>query len=118
MKKLTLLAIALLLPLPGIAAVYNPLKVGTSLNLPGELTNVGQAAQYILEPTGYKLVVPNEAQQDTLAILNRPVSPVAVKYGFTTIENALLVLIGSDARIVVDREHKLITFEMMPGSPR
>ena len=118
MKKFSCLVLALMLPSACFAAGYSPLKIGTALNLPREITNVGQAAQYLLEPIGYKVVVPNEAQQSTLAILNRPVSPVAAKYGLTTIENALLVLIGEDSRLVVDYTHKLISFEPLPGGAR
>ena len=117
MKKL-LLVVACMLPFSVFASGYNPLKVGTLLKLPSDISNVGQAAQFILAPTGYKIVIPEEGQKSALEILNRPVSPVAAKYGLTTIENALLVLIGGDSRLVVDHNSKRLTFESMPGATR
>lgn len=118
MKHLILFALICALPSSAFAAGYNPLKVGTLLKLPADISNVGQAAQFLLAPTGYKIVIPDEGQKSALEILNRPVSPVAAKYGLTTIENALLVLIGGDSRLVVDHNSKRLTFEPMPGATR
>lgn len=89
----------------------NQLKLGTQLALPDSVRTVQQAANYLLTPTGYSLMVPNDGFREAVSILNRPVSLDARGTGLTTIESALLIVAGEDVRLVVDHVNKLVSFE-------
>jgi len=90
---------------------YNELKAGTTLNVPDNLRTVQQAANYLLTPTGYSLVVPTQGFREAAAILNRPVTLESRQAGFASIESALLIIAGDDVRLVVDHANKLVSFE-------
>ena len=93
------------------AGGYNRLKLNVTTVLPPEVKTVGEAAFYLTFPAGYSLLTKSPAPQESEAIAARPVSPLFPRGRMMTIESALLELIGSDARLVVDHEHRLYSFE-------
>ncbi len=96
---------------PGQARAFDQLKTGTVLELPDSIKTVEQAANYVLTPTGYSLMVPNDGFRSAAAILLRPTSAQSRVAGYTTIENALLIIAGDDVRLVIDHANKLVSFE-------
>ncbi len=100
-----------------LANTVDPLAYGTSMQFHAKINTVAAAADYILEPIGYKVVVPAASKAATLDILQRPLSPLAKDAGMVTIQQGLLLLIGPDSRLVIDREHKRVTFEPRPRAP-
>lgn len=95
---------------------YNELHIGTRLSFDPRIRTVKQACEWVLRPTGYKLVVSHPAPFDALEIARSPMSPlVQDQLGrAVSIEEALLLVIGSDNRLVVDHKNKLVSFERSP----
>jgi hypothetical protein len=99
------------------AGGYNRFKLYVTTVLPPEAKNVGEAAYYLAFPTGYTLVTKSPAPKESEAIAKRAISPLFPRDRMMTIEDAILELIGSDARLVVDHEHKLFSFEWHKEGP-
>jgi hypothetical protein len=80
------------------------------LNLPDSARTVSAAIQWLLEPTGYRLVTNNYW-------VKRPLSPLAqTGWEPITIEAGLLRVIGSEYVLVVDDAHQRIAVEHQPAS--
>lgn len=88
----------------------NPLSLHVRTVYPEDVKTVGDAARYLLEPTGYRLVVDYPAPTDSVRLVERKVPPIAKIHRTMPVLDALQILIGSDNWIVVDRNHKLISF--------
>ncbi|MDA8382977.1 MAG: hypothetical protein M0037_07965 [Betaproteobacteria bacterium] len=101
-----------LVPLYSRAArLVDPLRIGTTMHFGADIRTVGEAAQSILQATGFRLVLPPADPSATLAILEAPLPPEAQNAGLMSVEEGLLTLIGRRDRLVVDPRHKLVTFE-------
>lgn len=94
--------------------VVSPLQNFVRLELPTDAVTVEDGFNHLLAGTGYTVTVscqhcPRGAPQ----IAFDPISPLAyAKPGEeTTVERALLMVLGRDARLVVDHREKLISFE-------
>ena len=97
-----------------LAPQSNPLENFVRLELPTDAISVRDGFEHLLAGTGYTVTVdcqhcPNDAAQ----MAYDPISPLAyAKPGEeTTVERALLMVLGHDARLVVDHREKLISFE-------
>jgi len=96
-----------------------PLEMLTRTRIPPSAHTVEQAASYLLEPAGYRLVLscagcPAEAAE----IGRKPISPLALKPQLTTIKRALVLVAGSDAHLVVDDNARLVSFGYQPPPAR
>jgi len=89
----------------------NSLQLGVNTNYSSGITTVGQALLYVLAVTDYKLAVGYPASTTALEIMERPIPPEAMQHGIMPVYQAILLLIGSDSRLVVDTQHKLVTVE-------
>jgi hypothetical protein len=88
-----------------------PLELRTRLVLPPDIKTVAQAAQYLLEPTGYKLVLScRYCPTDSAAIATKPISPLGLKSQVTTIERALILVAGSNVRLQIDDDAKIVSY--------
>ena len=97
----------------------NPLdKIQVRLHFPEEVISIGDAVYYLLEPCDYKLVVDGEAPKDSLEIGLEAIPAAAKRGQVLTLKNALLLVIGEDKRLVVDHQHKLISFERINPSKK
>lgn len=88
----------------------DPLSLYARTVYPEDVKTVGDAARYLLEPTGYTLVTDHPAPADARTIGNRTIPPIAKLHRTMPIIDALQVLIGTEKWIVVDRHNKLISF--------
>ncbi|HBP2017215.1 TPA: hypothetical protein L5W21_006251 [Pseudomonas aeruginosa] len=88
----------------------DPLSLYARTVYPEDVKTVGDAARYLLEPTGYQLVVVYPAPKDAVDIYQRKIPPIAKIHRTMPIIDALQILIGNDNWIVVDRNNKLISF--------
>ena len=88
----------------------DPLSLYARTVYPEDVKTVGGAASYLLETTGYTLVVAYPAPNDAISIVKRKIPPIAKIHRTMPIIDALQILIGNDNWIVVDRHHKLISF--------
>lgn len=93
----------------------NSLQSGVRTSYPPSVVTVGQAVMYVLAATDYKLIVGLPASAAALEIISRPIPPEAIQDKTIPIYKALLLLIGKDERLVIDRKKKLITFEKISG---
>ncbi|MDA8095692.1 MAG: hypothetical protein M0T84_17650 [Betaproteobacteria bacterium] len=110
--RLMLFLLLALVPLCSHAAPpIDPLRIGTIMHFGPDIRTVGEAAQSILQPTGFQLVLPSEDPSDTVAILDAPLPPEAQDAGLMSVKAGLLRLIGRRNRLVVDPRHKLVAFE-------
>jgi hypothetical protein len=92
-------------------STLDPLKVGVRLPFGAEMRNVRDAAIYLLEPTGYRITANTVDTQALNSILSRPITPLAKNGETVSIQDALLLMIGTENRLVVDHHNKLVTFE-------
>ncbi|WP_263147653.1 hypothetical protein [Pseudomonas sp. RIT-PI-AD] len=88
----------------------DPLSLYARTVYPEDVKTVGDAARYLLEPTGYQLVVVYPAPKDASNIYKRKIPPIAKVHRTMPIIDALQILIGNDNWIVIDRNNKLISF--------
>jgi len=92
----------------------SPLQNFVRLELPVDAVTVEDGFDHFLAGTGYVVTVScGECPRDAPQIAFDPISPLAyAKPGEeTTVERALLMILGHDARLVVDHRAKLISFE-------
>ena len=90
--------------------ILDPLSLYARTVYPEDVNTVGDAARYLLEPTGYKLVTAYPAPNDAISLVNSRVPPIAKVHRTMPIIDALQILIGNDHWIVIDRNHRLISF--------
>jgi hypothetical protein len=106
-----------LLPPPAPVALP-PLERITRLQLPAYVHTVQDAAEYLLEPSGYRLVTtcphcPSEGPE----IARKPVSPLGLHPQLTTITRAVLLISGSGVHLLVDDDAKQVAFAYASPSP-
>lgn len=84
----------------------------TRLDLPPQAKTVEDAVNWLLEPTDYQLrkSCPG-CSPDAYVIIGDPISPLAFPPQLTTIKRALVLVAGSDSKLVVDEKNKLISFD-------
>lgn len=90
--------------------ILDPLALYARTVYPEDAKTVGDAARYLLEPTGYTLVTAYPAPGDAIQLANSRIPPIAKVHRTMPIIDALQLLIGNDNWIVIDRNHKLISF--------
>lgn len=87
------------------------------LRVPPTVTNVGELTDYLLESTGYQLVLYCKGcPEDAPRIARDPISPLAfVSEGKTMrAERAIKLALGMKARMVIDHEVRSLSFEFLP----
>jgi hypothetical protein len=100
----------------GIALASNKdLRVNIRAKYPTELITVAQATNYLLEPVGYSFITRGDIAPDARDIGNRQIRATAESNNIIPLEDALLLLAGDDCRLIVDYEHKLVSFEKIKG---
>lgn len=83
---------------------------------PPEFKSVREAVTWLLEETGWVLQTTADiAPADANAILSRPIDPIAQLPRTMSRLTAMQVLIGTDNAIVLDREHRLVSFTALGG---
>lgn len=98
-------------------AEFNQLHLGTRLNLDHNITTVREAVNWLLRATDYRLTTAPPAPAEAEEIVSAPISPLTkIVDGVVTVEKALLLVGGGETRLIVDHQHKLISFEYLPNS--
>ena len=90
--------------------IMDPLSLYARTVYPEDAKTVGDAARYLLEPTGYRLVTNYPAPNDAVSLAGERIPPIAKIHRTMPIIDALQLLIGTDHWIVIDRNHRLISF--------
>lgn len=91
----------------------NKLKIRVIMKFPSFLRTIEETSLYLLAPINYKLVFSPYFPEQTRKILERRLLSTHNDGSLKTIEEALLQISGDDTIIVVDHDHKLITFEFI-----
>ena len=91
--------------------VINTLTLSVRTSWEDNIKTVGSAVRYILEPSGYSLVIDYPAPKEALDISLKAIPPVAKINRTMPIIDLIQILIGMDNTIVIDHEHKLLSFQ-------
>jgi hypothetical protein len=90
---------------------FDPLRLKVVMKFPPNVKTIQQATQYLLETANYKLALSPDHPEETRAVLSRPLLPQDRDGSLKAIEDALLQISGDDTVLVIDREHKMLSFE-------
>ena len=92
----------------------DPLQQTFALTFPGRITTVGSAIRYILTKTGYS-VLPHKYRNKTVNVLLKQKLPLGDRHlGSTTVIEGLAALAGNSYQVLVDPEHRYISFILKP----
>ncbi|MGI0120365.1 hypothetical protein [Zooshikella sp. RANM57] len=91
-----------------------PLNLYVRMVLPTEAKTVQDAAEYLISHTGYQLKLDEPAPTDAQQIASNTIKPIARMSRTMSVMDSLLVLIGPENYLIVDREHKLLSFTAKP----
>lgn len=106
-----LLAILTVLVFCSAANAADPMRIQIRTTLPERITTIGPAAQYYADVIGYRLVTGYPAPQECAKIAKRTINTLADKNRILPVEEAILALLDSNCKLVIDHEHKLFAFE-------
>lgn len=93
-----------------LADPVNPLRMQTRMQWPAHIDTIGEAARYVLAPTGYRLITTPPAPREAAAITARAISPQATQLRTLPIDEALLAITGPGTKLIVDTQNKLVSF--------
>jgi hypothetical protein len=92
-------------------AAVNRLRVGTVVQFDARTRTVGEAMNSLLTPVRYRITTRTVDAAVSGAVMRRPLPVAAREAGLMTIEQALLLLVGQEHRIVVDHRARLVAIE-------
>lgn len=94
-------------------AQKNPLVAVSSFKFRSDVVTVGDAVSQVLDGTGYTLANESKMEKVTQDTLNKPLPLVDRNIGPMSIQNILLVLMGTQIfDIQVDFGHRLVNFKV------
>lgn len=91
---------------------FDPLRLKVIMRFPANVKTIQQATQYMLETVDYKLTLNPLDPEETKKILSRPLMAHDRNGSMQTIEDGLLQISGDDTVLIIDRNNKLISFEL------
>ena len=87
------------------------LETTMTVRIPERIQTLGEAVQYLLQRSGYRLANAESIGPDTIALFALPLPAVHRSLGPMRLRDALETLAGPAFRLVQDPVHRLITFE-------
>lgn len=93
----------------------DPLSVYMRTVWPDNVTSVRVAVDYLLEPTGYRLVTAYPAPREAALLVDKPLPPIARMQRTMPVIDALQLLAGLENYVVIDRVHRLVSFQKKGG---
>jgi type IV pili sensor histidine kinase/response regulator len=81
------------------------------LRLPASIATVGQAVEYLLQSSGYRLAPQDTAEPSRTTLLTLPLPEPHRVLGPMPLQIALETLVGPAFRLVEDPVHRLVSFE-------
>jgi len=100
------------LPAMPTVAQADLLATTITLSVPERIVTVGEAVQYLLQRSGYRLATAPVIAPETADLLTLPLPAVHRHLGPITLAQALETLVGPAFRLVHDPVHRLISFEL------
>lgn len=99
-------------------AQANLLATTITVSFPERIVTVGEAVQYLLQRSGYRLATAPVITHETADLLMLPLPAVHRSLGPITLSQALETLVGPSFRLVHDPVHRLISFELCTAMTR
>ncbi len=93
-------------------AQKNPMSVIVTIPFQSNITTVGQAINFLLIRSGYRLASAKDSDPALPVLLSSPLPLVQRKLGPIRLSNALKTLAGPAWDLVVDPVHRLISYEL------
>ena len=90
----------------------NPLKTMVKIRFPKQITKVGQAVDYLLKRSGYRLTPVQLADPAQRILLQLPLPEIHRDLGPMPLYRALSTLAGEPYLLVFDPVHRLIGFDL------
>ena len=94
------------------AFALDPLRINIRTDLPKKIKTIGAAAQYYADVAGYQIKTTYPAPQYASVIASEELNMLALVSETKPIDEAILSLLGEGCILVVDHEHKLISFDI------
>ena len=92
-------------------AQANLLSTLVTVAFPAQVNTVGEAVQYLLSGSGYRLAAGTEADSARSDLLGLPLPEAHRRLGPLSLQDALETLGGPAFRLVEDPLHRLVSFE-------
>ena len=91
----------------------DPMRVPIRMRLPDHIRTVGAGSQYYADTINYRLVTSHPAPSESAGIASNPITGTGKisESGVFPIREGILMLLHDSDRLVIDREHKLFSFE-------
>ncbi|WP_313480011.1 hypothetical protein [Stutzerimonas kunmingensis] len=96
-------------PVPGERAYIDPLSLWVRTSYPDNVTTVGEAVNYLLEPSGYRFVTQYPAPKDAARIAGQKLPQEARVYRTMPVADALQILVGKHGYVIVDHNNQLLS---------
>lgn len=90
----------------------NPLKTLVKIRFPGQIAKVGQAINYLLKRSGYRLTPIQRADPAQRILLQLPLPEIHRDLGPMPLYRALSTLSGEPYLLVIDPVHRLVGFDL------
>lgn len=101
------------------AQQLDPLEAMVQVSLPRtSVGTVGEAVNYLLLRSGYRLADPAGAASPPIPILSMPLPEVHRQLGPYSVRTALSVLVGAPFTLSVDPAHRQVSFRTPPPEVR
>lgn len=94
---------------PAIHQEIDPMSLWVRTSYPVGTDTIGQAVQYLLEPSGYRFVTNYPAPRDALRIGSLAIPQEARIVRTMPVIDALQMLAGRNATVLIDHNHKMIS---------
>ena len=89
----------------------DPLMLATRTVWDGNIKTVGDAARWVLEPSGYHIITRFPAPKESAGLIAKQIPPSMKMHRTMPIIDALQLLVGTDNTVIVGRQHHLISFK-------
>ncbi|MBZ0070650.1 MAG: pili assembly chaperone [Gammaproteobacteria bacterium] len=99
-------------------AQANLLATTITVSFPARIVTVGEAVQYLLQRSGYRLVTGPATGPETADLLTLPLPAVHRRLGPVSLTQALETLVGPAFRLIHDPVHRLVSFELCTATGR
>ena len=94
------------------AFALDPLRIHIRTDLPKKIKTIGAAAQYYAVVAGYNIKTTYPAPHYASVIASEEINTLSLVSELKPINEAILSLLGEGCVLVVDHEHKLISFDI------
>ena len=100
------------LPAMPTVAQADLLATTITVSFPARIVTVGEAVQYLLQRSGYRLAAGHVMASETADLLTLPLPAVHRHLGPITLKQAMETLVGPAFRLIHDPVHRLVSFEL------